>query len=219
VSVAKSERTRAAIVGAAMELFRERGYEKATMRAVAAAAGVSVGNAYYYFASKEELVQGLYMQLADEHRAAARRGLARTTDLEARLRGTLRTWLVVAAPYQEFAGRFFAVAAQPDSPLSPFSPESDPAREASIALFAEVVAGSSTAVDAALASALPELLWLYHLGIVLFWVHDRSEGTARTVELIERTTPVVARLIKISRLPVMRPLAREVVDLVTVLRT
>ncbi|OKI24386.1 hypothetical protein A6A07_05860 [Streptomyces sp. CB03911] len=49
----KSEQTRALILETAMRLFKERGYDKTTMRAIAAEAGVSVGNAYYYFASKE----------------------------------------------------------------------------------------------------------------------------------------------------------------------
>ena len=55
--------TRDAIVSAALALFRERGFEGTTMRAVAERAGVSVGNAYYYFSSKDELVQGFYDQL------------------------------------------------------------------------------------------------------------------------------------------------------------
>ncbi|WP_236653709.1 TetR/AcrR family transcriptional regulator, partial [Streptacidiphilus melanogenes] len=49
---AKSERTRALILETAMRLFKERGYEKTTMRAIAAEAGVSVGSAYYYYEGK-----------------------------------------------------------------------------------------------------------------------------------------------------------------------
>ena len=40
-----------------MRLFRENGYEATTMRAIAKEAGVATGNAYYYFGSKEELIQ------------------------------------------------------------------------------------------------------------------------------------------------------------------
>lgn len=52
----KSEQTRALILQTAMRLFRERGYDRTTMRAIAQEAGVSVGNAYYYFESKEKLL-------------------------------------------------------------------------------------------------------------------------------------------------------------------
>jgi AcrR family transcriptional regulator len=46
---AKSEETRARILDAAIELFRARGFESATMREIAAAADVATGAAYYYF--------------------------------------------------------------------------------------------------------------------------------------------------------------------------
>ncbi|MFN2494731.1 MAG: TetR family transcriptional regulator [Pseudonocardiaceae bacterium] len=215
---AKSQRTRELIVQAALRLFRERGYERTTMRAVAEAAGVSVGNAYYYFRSKEELVQGFYDQLAAEHTAAAAGPLAASTDLAQRLRATLLAWLAVAEPYHALAGRFFAVAAQPGNPLSPFSQASYPAREAALALYREVIAGSSIRVAEELAADLPELLWLYHLGIVLFWVHDDSVGLRRTRALIERTVPMVERLARLSRIPVFRPLARQIPQLLADLR-
>ena len=56
----KGEQTRAVIVEAALRLFRENGYEATTMRAIAKEAGVATGNAYYYFGSKEELIQVYY---------------------------------------------------------------------------------------------------------------------------------------------------------------
>ena len=59
---ARAEQTMAAITEAALALFRERGYEAATMRTIAERAGVSTGNAYYYFGSKEELIQEFYLR-------------------------------------------------------------------------------------------------------------------------------------------------------------
>jgi AcrR family transcriptional regulator len=56
----RAQQTRAAIVETALALFRERGFEAATMREIASRAGVSTGNAYYYFGSKEELIQEFY---------------------------------------------------------------------------------------------------------------------------------------------------------------
>ena len=124
-----------------MRLFQERGYDKTTMRAIAKEAGVSVGNAYYYFAGKEHLIQGFYDRLAAEHRAAVREVLDRETDLEARIAGVLKAWLDVATPYHEFAVQFFKNAADPDSPLSPFSAESEHARVEAIGVRREVLAG------------------------------------------------------------------------------
>ena len=44
------------ILGAATTLFAEVGYEKASMRAVAQAAGISLAGLYHYFASKERIL-------------------------------------------------------------------------------------------------------------------------------------------------------------------
>src|SRR5579859_5301848 len=84
--VPKSEQTRTLILETALRLFRERGYDRTTMRAIAEQAGVSVGNAYYYFASKEHLVQGFYDQIAAEHRRQLPPALADQRDFGDRLR-------------------------------------------------------------------------------------------------------------------------------------
>ncbi|MFT7873499.1 MULTISPECIES: TetR/AcrR family transcriptional regulator [Amycolatopsis] len=212
--MAKSEETRSLIVTTAMRLFTENGYDRTTMRAIAAEAGVSVGNAYYYFSSKEQLIQGFYDEMAGQHLATARRLLDGETGFAARLKAVLLCWLDVAEPYHRFGTQFFVNAADPESPLSPFSADSAPAREASIGLMREVVEGSDVKLDPELRKQLPELLWLFQMGVVLFWVHDRSAGTKRSRLLVERSVPLLARLAALSRLRVFRPVSREIADLI-----
>ncbi|GGZ19056.1 TetR family transcriptional regulator [Streptomyces inusitatus] len=211
----KSEQTRTLILETALRLFQENGYDKTTMRAIAKEAGVSVGNAYYYFASKEHLVQGFYDRIAAEHRAAVRPVLDNETQLEARLAGVLLAWLEIAEPYHEFAAQFFKNAADPESPLSPFSKESEPAREEAIAVHREALAGARTKVPAELADALPELLWLSQMGLVLYWVFDRSEGHERSRRLAEQGARLTARGIVLARFRVLRPLVHDVHELLT----
>jgi AcrR family transcriptional regulator len=210
----RSETTRNRIVEAALRLFQENGYARTTMRAIAKEAGVSVGNAYYYFKSKEELVQGFYDRIAELHTQRSADILETEADFADRMRLVLLAWLEVAGPYHEFGRQFFVNAADPDSPLSPFSPESSPARDTQIALWREVLEGSTAKIDPDLREDLPELLWLYHMGIVLFWVHDKSSGAVRTRQLVERTVPMLDRLASLSRLRVLRPVTREIVRLV-----
>ncbi|MFF2476450.1 TetR family transcriptional regulator [Streptomyces sp. NPDC058066] len=214
-SPAKSEQTRALILETAMRMFRERGYDKTTMRAIAKEAGVSVGNAYYYFAGKEHLIQGFYDQISAEHRAAVRSVLDRETDLEKRLAGVLGAWLDIAEPYHEFAAQFFKTAADPTSPLSPFSPESEHARETAIDVHREVLAGSRAKVPAELAAILPELMWLSQMGLVLYWVFDSSEGRERSRRLAERGARLTTRGVALARFRVLRPLVLEVHELFT----
>jgi AcrR family transcriptional regulator len=214
----RGEQTRQLILETALRLFRERGYAETTMRAIAKEAGVAVGNAYYYFDSKEHLIQGFYDRNQQAHRAAAEPVLRDETDFAARLRGVLHAGIDVNEPYHSFAGTFFKSAAEPTSPLSPFSAESSPAREATITIFREVVDGSSVKLDPELRRELPELLWLSWMGVVLFWVYDRSPGRRRTRRLIDGVVPLIDRLVSLSRLRVLRPALRQMLTLIETIR-
>lgn len=210
----KGDATRTLILDTALRLFAERGYERTTMRAVATEAGVSVGNAYYYFDAKEHLIQGFYNRIGAEHADACRTVLATEREFGPRLRGVLHAWLDIAAPYHRFGTQFFRNAADPTSPLSPFSPESTPARDAAIRIFEDVVDGAAVRMDPRLRPELPELLWIYQMGVVLYWVHDRSPGCVRTRNLIDRTVPLVDRAVSLSRLRVFRPLIHDATSVV-----
>ncbi len=52
----KRQRTRQALISAAMRLFEEKGYEQATVAEIAAAADVSTKTFFNYFASKDEVL-------------------------------------------------------------------------------------------------------------------------------------------------------------------
>jgi AcrR family transcriptional regulator len=210
----RSEQTRALIVETALRLFREHGYEATTMRAIAKEAGVSVGNAYYYFGSKEELIQAYYDELQDAHNAACRAVLDRESEFAPRLLGVLRARVDTMVPYHEFAGKFFKFAAEPTSPLNPFSAESGPARAAAVAIYREVVDGSTLKLDAEFKTELPELLWVYSMGIVLYWVHDSSPGCRKTYLLVDRTVPLVNRMVSMSRLPGFKSVTKELVQII-----
>jgi AcrR family transcriptional regulator len=179
---------------------------------------VAVGSAYYYFRSKEHLIQAFYHRMHEAHLAAAHPVLEQEASLEARLRGVMAVRLQTVEPYHRFSGVLFKSAADPQSPLNPFSPASREVREEAIAIFAEVLHGATGNVPADLAAELPTLLWTYHMGIILFWIHDDSPGRVRTWRLMEHTVSLVARLIKLSSHPLMRPLRRKVLVLLSELR-
>lgn len=216
---ARGEQTRALILETALQLFQERGYENTTMRAVAERAGVATGASYYYFRSKEELIQAFYGRTHEEHIVASAGVLRTERTLHGRLLGVMRTKLETIEPYHAFSGVLFRTAADPASPLNPFSADSAETRAAAVALMDDVVRGADDRkVPADLAAELPELLWLYQMGIILFWIHDRSPGRRRTWRLMERTVELVARLIAIAGNPLMTPIRRSVLRLLAELR-
>jgi AcrR family transcriptional regulator len=214
----KGDVTRAKILEAALRLFFERGFEGTGMRAVAEKAGVSLGNAYYYFESKDHLVQGFYTRTHEEHLDKVRPVLEREAGLKERLAAVLVTKLETAEPYHDFAGHLFKTAADPRSPLNPFSAESEPVRKEATALMAEVVEGAKAKVPEDLREELPDLLWLYEMAIILFWIHDDSEGRVRSMRLIDRTVELVTRLISLASFPLMRPLRKTTLKLLEDLR-
>ncbi|HEX9407754.1 MAG TPA: helix-turn-helix domain-containing protein [Vicinamibacterales bacterium] len=58
----RSERSRGAILKAALELFSRQGYRATSIRDIAAKADVSTGSVYHHFSDKEELFETLLRQ-------------------------------------------------------------------------------------------------------------------------------------------------------------
>src|ERR1044071_7242484 len=216
--ISKGDQTKALILETALEMFRERGYDETTMRAIAQKAGVSLGNAYYYFSSKEYLIQAFYQRLHDSHIAAALPALEQEKALKTRLLTVMRTKIDTMKPYHQFAGVLFKTAAHPASPLNPFADETDPVRQQSIELFGAVLEGAKARIPKGLQAELPYLLWVYSMGIVLFWIHDSSPKHRRTYRLIDHTVDLLDKLIHLASNPFMRPLRKQALKLVDELR-
>jgi AcrR family transcriptional regulator len=214
----KRVETRSVILETALELLTERGYEATTMRAIAEEAGVALGNTYYYFRSKEHLIQAFYDRLHVLNRETCVPIMERENTLKGRLLAVMRQILANMEPYHQFAGVLFRTAADPQSPLNPFSPESEAVRKESIEWYAEVLKGTKTKIPADLARELPTLLWLYHMGIVLFWIHDRSAKQVKTWRLMEHTVEIIARMISMASLPLMYPLRKSTLQMLAALR-
>jgi AcrR family transcriptional regulator len=210
----RGESSRAAIFGAALELFQERGYEATTMRAIADRAGVSLGSSYHYFPSKEHLVLQFYRHTHELHTAVIATLLERERDFGARLKGVIRAVIVTCEPFHAVAGSIFSSVANPASPVNPFGATSKPLRDEVIAMYAQVVTGSDARIPADVAAELPLLLWLYQMGILYFWIFDRSPGRLRTLEVIDQTADLIVRLISLANLPVLRGSRRRILALV-----
>jgi AcrR family transcriptional regulator len=205
----KGEQTRARILDAALELFKEQGYEETTMREVAERAGVALGNAYYYFNGKESLLEAYYGTIHREHMELALPLLEKQRDLKKRLLGVLEAQLEVMEPYRRFAALLFKTAADPESPLNPFSAQSAEARAEGIELYARVLEGAKIKIPKDIAPELPRLLWAYSMGVVLFWLHDPSDGRERTHRMVARTVDLIVRMISLLSNPLLRPVRKS----------
>ncbi len=210
----KAERTRAAIRAAALHSFREQGFDATTMRKVAADAGVSIGNAYYYFPTKTHLVQELYTEIQEAHREAALPQLASATELVERLGIVFRTGLEQLRPFHFDAAGFLKAMIAPDSPLNPLSAESTPARDITVQLFREAVDGAKNPLPAEFAERAPRFFWLAYLLLSLYWSYDRSPQQRRTGRLLDQALSLLKLALPLTRIPVLRAPLRSLLDLV-----
>jgi AcrR family transcriptional regulator len=208
----KAEETRERILDSALELFRKKGFDETTMRDIAAEAGVATGAAYYYFRSKEELVMAFYVRTAEEARQLWPEIIGRGGDLRKRLRAIIDFKFEQFAKHRRLLVALVRIGIDPAHPLSPFGKETEPMREESIDAFRMAIEGSSTRIPKDLHDDLPRLLWLYQMGLILFWMFDESPRQARTRKLIDGTLDLLVRLIQISSLPLMGPLRKRMLD-------
>ena len=216
MKIKKSEETRTRILEAALAVFRERGFERATMREIATAAGVAVGAAYYYFESKDAIVMAFYERSQGEMRPQIEALLEKSKTLESRLRAVISTKFECFGPNRKLLGALSAHS-DPEHPLSPFSKETSEIREQDIGFFARAVADSGVKLPASIEPYLPRLLWMYQMGLILFWVYDRSEEQRRTMVLYEKTLKMILVGLKLAGIPLLRPLHRLAAELLEVI--
>jgi AcrR family transcriptional regulator len=207
MAIKKSDETRTRILEAALTIFRERGFERATMREIAAAAQMATGAAYYYFDSKDAIVMAFYERAQEQLAPAIDDALAKSRTLEARVRGIIEAKLEYFLPNRPLLGAL-TVHIDPTHPLSPFSEETRAIRERDVSHFERAVNDSHLHVPKNIAPYLPRLLWLYQMGMILFWVYDRSRNQQRTTVLLDKTLKMIALGIRMARLPFLRPVHR-----------
>jgi AcrR family transcriptional regulator len=214
----KAEETGLKILEAALTLFREEGFDKATMRDIAAKAGVATGAAYYYYPSKEAIVMDFYQRACVDTQPKIEAAMEHVRGLEARLRELIRVKLIHFAPNRGVLRALLRNGADPKYPLSPFSPETAQIREIDIAWFQRILVDCGIRIPRDLEPQLPGVLWFFQMGIIFFWVIDDSPNQTRTTRLLEFATKSVASLIRVSALPFMRPLRKTALQLIAIVK-
>jgi AcrR family transcriptional regulator len=207
---AKAEETRKRILDAALGLFQRKGFAETTMRDVASEAGVATGAAYYYYRSKEELVMAFYLRTEEEAREAFARVIASTKDIRKRIRGIIEAKFAQFAHHRSLLTALLKAGVDPRDPLSPFGPQTREVREDHIAWYARAIEGTDLKLPKDIAPHVPRLLWLYHMGLIYFWITDESPNQARTRRLVDSTLELMVQLLRASSLPFMGPLRKRV---------
>jgi AcrR family transcriptional regulator len=181
----------------AVDLIRQRGYEGATLRDVAAAARVSPALLYRYFPNKRAVVLAFYDELSEtfERRSASLEPGGRWRD---RFAIALDLTLEVLGPHRVVLRALVPIMiGDPDEGV--LAPETAFSRVRVMNVFERVVIEASDAPKG-LAPALGRVLYLAHLGVILWWLLDRSprqRATMALVALIRQMLPSAALALKL----------------------
>ncbi|MBX3724009.1 MAG: TetR/AcrR family transcriptional regulator [Turneriella sp.] len=210
----KSAATRRHIYETALRLFQKNGFEETTMRQVAKEAGVALGGAYYYFASKDEVVMEFYRDSQADAVAGLEVILKEEKRLGTRIIRMTEERLALFRPYKKLMWVLARNAVLPDHPLSPFGAATAEIRGEAMALFERCIADAKPSAPR-LAASLPTLLWLYQMGIIFFWITDTSKDEARTRRLLHTTAQILETLIGYSSLPIFKGTLSKITELVT----
>jgi AcrR family transcriptional regulator len=204
----KSDKTRALLFCVALDLFRRKGFDAATMRDIAAEAQLAPGAAYYYFPSKDAIVMDYYNQIVEEHEQRVLADLPHAATLRERLTLVMQTKLDLLREDRPLLQSLFRFAGTPGHPLSVFGPSTRAQREKSIALFRSVVEPDELPND--VRQLLPPTLWALHMGIILYFVHDDSPEQERTRRLVEGAMAILAQMVTLTSAPLVQSLLKPI---------
>ena len=203
---------RSRLYDTAIGMISERGYDATTLREIAKEAGVSVGLLYRYFPSKQAVIIALYDDLSQDfsrHTADMERGPWRERFLFA-----VDTSLRVLQPHRTTLRALIPVlVGDPDDGV--FASGTAFSRLRVQKVFEDAVAGAADAPKPPLAGALGRVLYLVHLGVLLWWLLDKTPKQRATHALVALTRQLLPSATLTLRLP---PIRRSVIAIDELIR-
>jgi AcrR family transcriptional regulator len=184
------ERTKRQILDVALPLFQEKGFRQTTMRDIADRAGIALGTTYNYFPTKEHLALYFFEAALERVLARHRREAPAEASLEEKVFLLIALELEEVEPYREFLNVIVTQAMVPTSPLHPYSLENQRLKNRHLEYVAELV---REAIDRGELPALGyesmmlSAFWVFHLGMVMFWLNDESPHKEDTYVLLDKS--------------------------------
>jgi AcrR family transcriptional regulator len=203
--------TRQRILDTALRLFATNGYDGTSMRDIAAAAECSLGLAYRYFASKEDMVLELYLWLVGRLEDQVRRLPA--VSIADRFRYLMSALFDEMAPHRLTLTALSGAALNPLSRAGVFGAEGAEVRRRARRAYLILVAEAKDAPRSAQVEALATVLYGVQLALVLFWLQDLSSGTQSTAALLEFICGLLGRLRPLLRVPWIAQAMARFVDI------
>ena len=207
----KGEQTRKQIFESALELFRERGFDSTTMQEIATRAVVVKSAAYYYFPSKEAIIQAYYETVQAEQERLCEQVFAKSKDLKTRLAKALHSKLDLAKDDRNLLEVVFRYTGEPEHPLSCLGPGTAEIRRRSTQVFRDAIGEEKLPKD--LRELLPVALWALQMGLLIMFLYDSSENQRRTRRLADGALELTLKLLGLAKLALLKPIRTKVLVL------
>jgi len=196
--VENKEKTRRAILAAALDLFERHGFHETTTRAISRKAKIAEGTLFNYFETKEDLALYFLEQEVDGVMEWYRRDkrLPRA-GLPEKLFGIIHHLLDRLGPYEDFIGAVYLRALQPKSRLSPLSLRAQEHNVRYLRFIAGILAEAAKAGEIPAVGDLGAYAFgVFHLAVMTYWLQDCSLGKEQTLALLDRCLKTATALLR-----------------------
>ncbi len=212
VTAQKKKQTRRRIVDSARNLFNDKGFEQATTRDIAEAAGIAAGTMFNYFPTKEALAMSIVCETLDQAGSEFEGRLRGDESLDEALFAHVAVGLRHLAPHRNYVGEVLEAA------LSPFAKDAvceqaQQLRVSHLETVRELIGSRGQPTTPSPSVVTMHLYWSLYLGVLSFWATDESTKQEDTLVVLDQSM----RLFVASLLP-ERKNGREVNDVVNVTR-
>ncbi|MGO8696970.1 MAG: TetR/AcrR family transcriptional regulator [Limisphaerales bacterium] len=192
------EKTRRAILAAALELFAKKGFYRTTTKGISKRAGIAEGTLFNYFETKEDLA--LYFFALEQAETIAwyeRDKYIQRASLPEKLFAIIHRFLDRLAPYEEFIGAVYLRALAPASKLSPWSLQSQERNLRYLQFIRGVLAQAEADGEIPRVGDFGAYAFaMFHSAMITFWLQDGSPGKEKTLALLDRCLKLGTRLLK-----------------------
>jgi AcrR family transcriptional regulator len=183
ITAAEKEDTRERIIAAASEQFRQCGFDAATTRDIARRANIATGTLFNYFTSKEAIVLALVTDALEAAEADFDKTKRPDASLEEDLFLHVTAGLRRLKRHRRYLGVVIQVALSPLVAGDRLS-DIDALRVRHLRRVSEILASHG------LPDSLPvsvQLYWTLYLGILSYWISDRSPKQEDSRVLIDQS--------------------------------
>ncbi|HEX4645840.1 MAG TPA: TetR/AcrR family transcriptional regulator [Verrucomicrobiae bacterium] len=196
--VENKEKTRNAILRAALELFAKRGFHRTTTKEISRRAGIAEGTLFNYFPTKEDLALYFFERELDGLMDWFRKDKsAQDAPLPEKLFAIIHHLLERLSPYEDFIGAVYLRALQPASKLSPFSLPTQERHFRYLRFIREILAEAEAEEEIPAVGDIGAYAFgIYHIAMITYWLQDRSPGKENTLALLDRCLKLGANILR-----------------------